>query len=239
MAERIPTRWVVPALFASATIATAAVAAHEASHALAHPGARPLLEAVYGGLRTLISAMFAYLTVGRAPARRRARNPIAFLVCAVAMGMVLLFQSPPHNGSATLEVLGEAVAVAACGGIAVTVRSLGRCFGVLPEARGLVTTGPYALVRHPLYLTELAAFAGLTIAAPVPANVILLVTVLGAQYVRMRFEERALTDAFPEYERYARSVPALMPSPSGLVARARELAKATGNGNPGVDPSRT
>src|SRR5581483_4368328 len=34
----------------------------------------------------------------------------------------------------------------------VSIASLGRCFGVFPEARGLATGGPYRWIRHPLYL---------------------------------------------------------------------------------------
>ena len=37
---------------------------------------------------------------------------------------------------------------------------LGRSISLLPEARRLVTSGPYALVRHPLYLGEMIAIAG-------------------------------------------------------------------------------
>ncbi len=37
---------------------------------------------------------------------------------------------------------------------------LGRSFSILPESRKLVTTGPYHVVRHPLYLAEAVAMLG-------------------------------------------------------------------------------
>ena len=40
---------------------------------------------------------------------------------------------------------------------------LGRSISILPEARRLVTWGPDALIRHPLYLGEIVALAGVAI----------------------------------------------------------------------------
>jgi protein-S-isoprenylcysteine O-methyltransferase Ste14 len=233
------TGWLVPGLFAVAALTTALGAVHHLSHAVSHPGARAALEAVYASLRALIAAAFAFLTVGRAPAHARARNPVAFIACALAVGMAVLFHSPPAGTPEALEVLGEGVAVAACALLALSVLSLGRCFGVLPEARGLVTSGAYGVVRHPLYATEIAAFAGLTIAAPVLANALLLVVLVCAQRVRMQFEERALSTAFPEYARYARTVPALVPSPRALLAATTARAPTRRQVETAVDPSRT
>ena len=36
--------------------------------------------------------------------------------------------------------------------------SLGRSFGIMPRARGLVQSGLYRWVRHPIYLGEFLAF---------------------------------------------------------------------------------
>ena len=44
-----------------------------------------------------------------------------------------------------------------------SVAVLGRCFGILPDVRGLVTHGPYRWVRHPLYLGELTAVLGIVL----------------------------------------------------------------------------
>ena len=49
-----------------------------------------------------------------------------------------------------------------------SLATLGRCFGLFPEVRGLVLRGPYRLVRHPVYLGELVSAVGLLLARPHP-----------------------------------------------------------------------
>ena len=89
---------------------------------------------------------------------------------------------------------------------------LGRCFGLLPEVRGLVLRGPYRLVRHPVYLGEIVAALGLLLAKPHPLVVALLAVFVVLQYGRTIFEERALSAAYPtEYPAYALRVPRLVP----------------------------
>jgi len=93
-----------------------------------------------------------------------------------------------------------------------SLATLGRCFGLFPEARGLVTHGPYRLVRHPIYLGELAAALGLLLARPAPVTVSIVLAFAVLQYWRTIYEERALSSAFPrEYPAYARRVGRLVP----------------------------
>ena len=89
---------------------------------------------------------------------------------------------------------------------------LGRCFGLLPEVRGLVTRGPYRWVRHPVYLGELVSGLGIVIAKPHPLVLAIYATFVVLQYLRTVFEERALAAAFPtEYPVYRARVPRLVP----------------------------
>ena len=93
-----------------------------------------------------------------------------------------------------------------------SLATLGRCFGIFPEVRGLVIRGPYRLVRHPVYLGEGIAAVGLLIAKPHPLIVLIFGAFIALQYCRAVYEERALRAAFPdEYPAYARRVPRLIP----------------------------
>jgi protein-S-isoprenylcysteine O-methyltransferase Ste14 len=96
--------------------------------------------------------------------------------------------------------------------IVYTLLSLGRSFSLIPQARKLVTSGPYAIVRHPLYLVEEAAIAGVLLQYAWFAALPFLVLHVTVQIRRMQLEEEVLQKAFPEYATYAQQTPRLIPS---------------------------
>jgi protein-S-isoprenylcysteine O-methyltransferase Ste14 len=95
--------------------------------------------------------------------------------------------------------------------IVYTLLSLGRSFSLIPQARTLVTSGPYAIVRHPLYLVEEIAVAGVLLQYAWFAALPFLVLHVTVQIRRMQLEEKVLQTAFPEYATYARHTPRLIP----------------------------
>lgn len=204
-------RGLVGATFALFTVATLAKAVEQAADAFADPSARAWLVAGFWVLKTGIVAVFCQAVLRRSPAMRPAREPVAFAACAAAILGAVAVRGPEAAASTDMLIAGEAVAVLSCGFLLASVLALGTCFGVLPEARGLVTRGPYGLVRHPVYLGELGACAGLVMAAPTAWNLSAAAVLLAGQLVRMRLEERALAREFPEYGSYAARTPKLLP----------------------------
>ena len=79
---------------------------------------------------------------------------------------------------------------------------LGKAFAIMPEARNLVTTGPYAHVRHPLYAAQIVIVLGLILQYQQPWSLLLGGAVIAFQVIRSLYEERVLTQAFPEYDAY-------------------------------------
>ncbi len=204
-------RIVVVALFALFTVSTVRHAVDVTADALREPGLSAWLVAGYWALKFAVVAAFTHFLAVREPSRRPSREPVAFLACAGAIVSAIALAPPSAAAPTPLLLAGDALAVAGVGWVLLSVLTLGRCFGVLPEARGLVTRGPYRLVRHPVYLGEFAAFAGLVLGAFGPWNVACFAVLCVAQWVRMGLEERALTREFPEYREYAARTPRLIP----------------------------
>lgn len=76
----------------------------------------------------------------------------------------------------------------------------------------LITTGPYRLVRHPMYTVIFMAMSSIAI---ISANWLMIVPALGAMmaiYSRIGNEESMLREAFPgEYEAYMRRTGRFLP----------------------------
>jgi protein-S-isoprenylcysteine O-methyltransferase Ste14 len=193
-----------------------------------HASTQHGLLALHATLRMVIAFEFAYFAAVRPGPRRNARDPLAFVACAVAMLAVVPYSGASSGAPRALLLAGDVLAIAGSTWIFASVLALGRCFSILPEARGLVTHGPYRIVRHPVYLGEIAAMAGLTLASPAVGHVGILVLFVLAQSVRMRMEERALCAAFSEYAAYAARTSRLIPAPRVAlgVAFAASLAAA-------------
>lgn len=87
-------------------------------------------------------------------------------------------------------------------------------FNIRPDVRpgaGLVTRGPYRLIRHPMYTTVLVVMLALVLDEPHSLRLcawgILLVDLL----LKLGYEEKLLRAAYSEYEAYRRRTWRLLP----------------------------
>ncbi|MGY4506353.1 protein-S-isoprenylcysteine O-methyltransferase Ste14 [Bradyrhizobium sp. GM24.11] len=93
----------------------------------------------------------------------------------------------------------------------IVLRWLGKSFSILAEARQLVTSGPYKVVRHPLYLCEGIALIGVALQVISPLAIAAVLVIALIQFRRMINEEAVLNSAFPEYRAYAGRTPRIAP----------------------------
>jgi protein-S-isoprenylcysteine O-methyltransferase Ste14 len=80
------------------------------------------------------------------------------------------------------------------------------------EGHELITSGPYALVRHPIYTGLLLAFVGCAVARGEWRGLLAAALVFDALWRKLRLEEKWMREQFGEsYAAYCREVAALVP----------------------------
>lgn len=107
---------------------------------------------------------------------------------------------------------------------AYSVWHLRHAFSIEPAARRLITSGPYAFARHPVYTGYFAQYLGMLMTLPSVAFGLALLVWAAAMVDRMYLEESVLGAAFPEYADYKRRVGALGPVPFRRAARQPDVA---------------
>jgi protein-S-isoprenylcysteine O-methyltransferase Ste14 len=151
--------------------------------------------------------LLIYLVVVRTEPVRRSAGVMPRL-CGFAgtfLGVGILYLKPVPL-SLSWQIVAAALVLAGSLGSAIVLGRLGKSFSIMPEARTLVTGGPYAYARHPLYAMEFITLAGTAIQFAQPWAGLLAFAVVVLQVLRTHFEERVLRTAYPEYESYAARV---------------------------------
>lgn len=152
----------------------------------------------------------AYLRRGQA--RATSQIPLALVAGPVAtlLPFALPFVSVGGNTGPVL-VVGDLLLLCGFAFSVWSLRCLDRNLSVVPQARTLVQHGPYARVRHPLYLGELVAMLGLALSLGGPGPLLLWAALLCLQAYRAIQEERLLCAALPDYADYTTRTSRIVP----------------------------
>lgn len=145
---------------------------------------------------------------------------------ALAIGVFLLIRASFRGNvwrhvpfaATSVSPIAASVGVALCAlGIAIAIwarTSLGRNWGMpmsLREGHELVTTGPYAFVRHPIYTGILLAVIGTTLVRGIPW-IVLSAAIFAYFIYAATIEERSMIGQFPkEYPAYVNRTKMLIP----------------------------
>ena len=107
--------------------------------------------------------------------------------------------------AAVAPLAAEGITVAlSCAGLAVVIAgkiTLGRSFALLPANRGVVSSGIYGVVRHPIYMGYLLTHVAFLVASPTMFNLMALLVADAALLARAVCEEKTLA-LDPKYREY-------------------------------------
>src|ERR1700693_1448650 len=203
----------LPALFFSVFLARQLLFVWDGIQSVHHPA-----DSLFVLQQLLALAYFTMLVIlysTRLP--KRGTDHRAAVVFIAFTGTFSAIAAPFLPGGGRRESLVLVADLLATAGLAYSVWALAylrRSFSIIPEARRLVTGGPYSLSRHPVYLGEIVAAIGINLATAGWPGALAVVYFISCELLRIRWEEGVLARAFPnDYPAYARQVARYLPNP--------------------------
>lgn len=157
-----------------------------------------------GGLFLVEQAWFVGAFLLRRPSRAVSTDLASWLLAAGGtFGGLLLRPTGVHllwgvRAGFVLQLAGLVVVIG-------SLVALGRSFGFVAADRGLVTRGPYAMLRHPIYAGYLLIQCGYVMQAVSWRNAAVLLFATGCNIGRLMAEEKVLCSS-THYERYGQRV---------------------------------
>lgn len=152
-----------------------------------------------------LNALPAVFFWTREPAREGTRRGEVF-VPALSLVMPFLAMNLPSFLPAPYSIsYGFIIAISGAVLAIYSFIHLRRSFAIMPAVRSVVTSGPYRVVRHPLYLGELTYAIGMVMLGFNVLSVVLVVLSVVILVMRVNIEERKLL-RYPEYASYASKV---------------------------------
>ncbi len=167
-------------------------------HWLAAPSRISLLLLVLANCLTLGLTLFA-----RVP-KKRDWNPITVLCSLGGTYYFLAIELAPGAHLAP-EVVGAGLQVIGIAWQIYAKLSLRFSFGILPANRGIVSSGAYRFMRHPIYLSYLVADVGFLLTNFGLQNLLVYAGLYTLQLMRIHREEALLSND-PEYRLYREKV---------------------------------
>ena len=178
--------------------------------------------AAYITLWLILAAYWVYGAWGNKRTAYRL-NPV-WRILGIAAFVVLVIgfnELPPffHQRIYRFSVATEWTGMALCAaGVAFAIwarRTLGGNWSGNPtikEGHELVTTGPYRLVRHPIYTGFLLLIVGTLLGSGRVSDLLILAFACAAGWVKIRIEESLMIRQFPDaYSAYRKRTKALIP----------------------------
>lgn len=146
------------------------------------------------------------LIIIRRPSGQVSRRPGEWLLAVGGTTAVLLvYPTDPESALVPMSVASIPLMIGLLTQI-IAKLALGRSFGLIPANRGLKLSGPYRVVRHPMYLGYFLVQIGFLLLNPSLWNMAVYVLAYSFQIPRLLAEERILAkdDAYIAYQQQVR-----------------------------------
>jgi protein-S-isoprenylcysteine O-methyltransferase Ste14 len=148
-----------------------------------------------------IACVFVLL---RPQALRQDASPSAIAIAFSATLMPIIYgMAGVDNHLVPMVLAAQALDIVLMGSSLLCLR---RNFSILPQYRSIVATGPYRLVRHPIYASYLLFDGALVVGAGSMVGVMLWLAEFWLLAGRAGCEENLLACSDPDYARYTTSV---------------------------------
>lgn len=108
----------------------------------------------------------------------------------------------------SVELIGDALVTLGFLGVLRVFKENSFAFSTIELAsdQRVISTGPYTLIRHPMYTAALAMLIGIPIALGSSLSLIIIVAIIGALVWRLLDEEKFLAANLPGYVEYQKQV---------------------------------
>jgi protein-S-isoprenylcysteine O-methyltransferase Ste14 len=170
------------------------------------PNARHFLRGPADAIWTIGAALMAVMSLVRIAPKASRVDLRAFLSTIFPVFLLPCLLRADNGSSGLIAYTG--VGLELCGVVLSQVSRvyMGRSFGILPGNRGIVSKGPFRLVRHPIYAGWFLLTLGYVASYPSLMNLLITLATLPFMMWRIRLEEDLLA-ADPAYRSYCRMVP--------------------------------
>jgi protein-S-isoprenylcysteine O-methyltransferase Ste14 len=171
---------------------------------------------LFNFLLNIVTAIYMLMTIWIVTIRKmpvaKSQGVGPRLIALIGANLQMSLLALPHAAVAfPVSVVSLVLATLGTGAEIGILAWLRHSFSIFPEARKLVTGGPYHWIRHPIYLAGTVSSLGLCLQFEQPWAFLITLVTFAFQLGRIQYEEAVLTRAFPDYADYARTTARLVP----------------------------
>jgi protein-S-isoprenylcysteine O-methyltransferase Ste14 len=129
----------------------------------------------------------------------------------MVVGLLSLFFNDGLFSFSLVVIVLQAAAIILMIWARVTFKARSFHLSATPTEGGLVTTGPYKYIRHPIYAAVLLFVWAAVAGNCTMTNVLLGCVVFAGSFIRIVCEESLVRQRYPEYQQYAEKKKRLIP----------------------------